>query len=227
MERIDERFPKLCARIRLGDSDLSDYFTPLFLHELLRTEVLRSLATLPSVSSESVVDLARWLSALKRGIEFQNGCYEEGRKLKMEFAKAFDELQALSPLVEAEYEYVKEKYASGANDDDPKNRKFHADFLSDLKDIRQLQDIMARLGRGVYLCQTTFEKNQPINGWTNIAPSLIWIFHKTWPDASKASGYRFVQHLAPHLIGETPSYQAVETHLKKKRQPRGPLADEH
>jgi hypothetical protein len=49
------------------------------------------------------------------------------------------------------------------------------------------------------------------------ARSLEMFFHAYLPGHTKAAGYRFIQAISPHITHDNPTYQAVESHLKKRR----------
>ncbi len=53
--------------------------------------------------------------------------------------------------------------------------------------------------------------------WHDYAPRVAKIFREYLPSASKAAEYRFVAAIIPDLSGETPTFGAVEKHLKERR----------
>jgi hypothetical protein len=59
--------------------------------------------------------------------------------------------------------------------------------------------------------------NSPTALWKHFAEQLAAIFHSALPNESKAAAYRFIVAVTPTITGEHPSFQAVETRIKKKR----------
>ncbi len=152
--------------------------------------------------------------------------WEADRQLVTRIASAMDSLTDDIPhLISGFYrhvEYNRSLESVGSDFDNLSARerlariKGMTDPLMELGAAEHLQYALANMKR-FNVARVRAANWEPYHKWEGFARELVILFHKTFLGQKKAAGYRFVQHVVTNITGEKPTFEAIQTYLKRDR----------
>lgn len=201
----------------------SGAFTATSVRELLHNGVLDPNAPRVAAGSPVCAHLARMLDRMQQVVAGWQGPWQENAADLQKIGDAIATLATLLPPLRAEY--AAEVEATAANRWNlPENESYLARSKRDLATLDALTTtVAAAYEEGLPLVPPDIAFTRPVTQRTDIAEDLARMFHAALPGASKAAGYRFVVAVTPHLTGETPSFAAVQKHLKRTGKVNGDM----
>lgn len=188
-------------------------FTPEEVLALLRTRVLKDDARLPGSTDRAIVRLTKRLNVLRRLIRDWDGPSRAVLQQRWDMAEA---IRIIAEVLPAQREdYVKDTALfepCETTDGAAKAQAYLATFDALIS--------VARAARECGFPLTVDPKTippLPPNHWQHFAQEMVTGFKSLLPKRSNAAAYRFVVEITPKVTGEHPTFQAVESQLKKKR----------
>jgi hypothetical protein len=191
----------------------ADPFTPEAVFALLRGTVLKDDATLPRSTDPTIAHLARVLNILRWKVQGWTGPWREEQEQRQRIATAISVLTEILPAERENYAATIGGFERWSMMDDA------AEARADLAAFDALVTAArAARERGLPLAlNTMIALSQSTERWKDFAEELQAIFHSALPSQGKAAAYRFIVAVTPAITGEHPSFEAVQTPLKKKR----------
>lgn len=182
-------------------------FTAEELHALLCLEVLKGdTAKVPPVTELS--EPARVLTDWWWLVRMERGPWWDEAQRRQKLANALTTLKEVLTPLRSELVFESER---------------HENVCESLTASVHALDVLAQ---GVHLVGKSAELMRPTipleDRWKYYAQRLVELFHATVAPSNprtqlKAASFRFIVCVAPRLTGETPTVEAVRTHLNRDR----------
>lgn len=199
-------------------------FTATSVNDLLHNGVLDpDGGNRVGAASPACSHLARLLNRMQQVVAGWQGPWQESATNLQKIADAIDTLTTLLPPLRVEYA-AEVEIGEADRWNLPENESFLALSKRRLAafDALTAAAVVAR-EEELPIAALNVAFTRPVTQRTDIAERLEQIFHDALPGASKADGYRFVVAVTPHLTGETPSFAAVQKHLKRTGKVNGDM----
>jgi hypothetical protein len=180
---------------------------------LLRDAVLAGGATMPHPTDPAILQLARCVNAYRQMVRGWAGPWREEETRRRKISEAIRVLAENLPAERKGFAVmpaILEQYAS--MEQAAKARATLAAFDALVTAAREASD------RGLPQAFVRDPSEPWPERWKDFAERMTDIFHEVLPGHSKAAAYRFIVAVTPAITGERPTFQAVEAHLKKRRQ---------
>jgi hypothetical protein len=191
----------------VSDVQANGRFTPEKVHDLLATKVLKG-ETLPPRNDPAISDLCHSLNALQDLVKFRTVHWKPNSERRQQLAYAMRVMDTVLPPLGAEVAAA--LASSDGNLELTRQNREALDVISNLsKAVTAAGECAALLHPALRLSATV--------RWEQYARDLMALLRQALPLSTKESGYRFLVAVIPDITGETPTLQAVKTHLKKDR----------
>jgi hypothetical protein len=193
----------------VSDAQAKEQFTPGKVHDLLATKVLKGeKTTLPPRNDPAVSDLCHSLNVLQYWVKLRtvHGTNSDRRE---QLAFAMRIVDTVLPPLGAEVAEALAWFDDG-------NLELTRQYREALDVISNLAKAVTEAGECAVLLHPALRLTGTVR-WEQYARDLIALFRQALPASSKESGYRFLVAIMPDITGETPTFDAVKTHLKKDR----------
>ena len=191
----------------MSDVHAKGQFTPEKVHDLLVARVLKG-GKLPPRNDPAISDLYHSLKALQDLVKFRTVHWKPNSERRQQLAYAMRVMDTVLPPLGAEVAAA--LASSDGNLELTRQNREALDVISNLsKAVTAAGECAALLHPALRLSATV--------RWEQYARDLMALLRQALPLSTKESGYRFLVAVIPDITGETPTLQAVKTHLKKDR----------
>jgi hypothetical protein len=208
-------------------------FTAEMVHNVLRN-VIKGNAKLPSPTDPALVGLAFLVNVLRGRVKWSKTSAAQDSEQYEMIGLAISTLAEMLPTHREHYVSNITSYERWV--EDPSFLSLHERTAEHFPDSLRPQDHLEML-RGnlsafdalVKAAQAARDRGLPIvwdmrlagvapglaTRWEDLADDIERAFLQALPGQSKSAAHRFIEAIIPHITGESPSYRAVETRIKR------------